>query len=765
MVSRQKLFSIGNFDFRLQHLLVLGILVCSFSISTMMRTGPLAYDTQLFEYDPFFNYRATEYIINNGFQNYLEWHDEKSWHPFGRNVSETSQVTLHVTAAYLYQIFGFGMSLYTFTILFPVVIGGMSSIAVFALVRVLGGTTAGLLASLMFSISIPILIRGFAGWFKSEPLGIFFGIVALYLFVSAIKYNKGSTSFVKLIGGALLLSLSLSAWGGSIFFLISIMLFYFAIPFFKNEKKFIMTAVPIFSISLLIFGLMFERSYSSLIGYVGLLILLSTGFVIIAEIIKSFSHEKNRVRNCIIFLGSIIASGFGIFVAGYVGFPTFRYLNVINPLLHAQDPLTESVQEHAVTNMTVSFVLLSIFLIFGLIGIWLLFSKKSFSLKNDMKAFSLIVSIFAFYISSAFVRLELFASIGLLILGGIGLSILLKEVYSTKNPYTKYIFSLGIICLFIIPITLPTDKNWMSWADYSPTIMNGGGNYDTTFTSDDWIQTMKWIKQNTPEDAVIASWWDYGYWITTLSDRTTLVDNATLNDWQIKKMAYSLLASPSDSWNILSSSNEVDVSSSYNEEFLEIFSQYDPERFGEELAEVNRTKENCENVFAVEHNLTGKPMNFCDPGFGGMGADYILIFVTTEKIYAEGTKMSLHQMLSGGDESKKSWFEKIANQPNIFTLPDDQTPTSHFMLNTTLGKLLPFEIAAYFHPSTGMITNDYGDDAIAIYTTSVKFSDSENDPFYLVYASPSFYNDMPGQKNMVLVYKINPDYRSNQEIP
>ena len=237
MVSRQKLFSIGNFDFRLQHLLVLGILVCSFSISTMMRTGPLAYDTQLFEYDPFFNYRATEYIINNGFQNYLEWHDEKSWHPFGRNVSETSQVTLHVTAAYLYQIFGFGMSLYTFTILFPVVIGGMSSIAVFALVRVLGGTTAGLLASLMFSISIPILIRGFAGWFKSEPLGIFFGIVALYLFVSAIKYNKGSTSFVKLIGGALLLSLSLSAWGGSIFFLISIMLFYFAIPFFKNEKN------------------------------------------------------------------------------------------------------------------------------------------------------------------------------------------------------------------------------------------------------------------------------------------------------------------------------------------------------------------------------------------------------------------------------------------------------------------------------------------------------------------------------------------------
>ena len=90
---------------------------------------------------------------------------------------------------------------------------------------------------------------------------------------------------------------------------------------------------------------------------------------------------------------------------------------------------------------------------------------------------------------------------------------------------------------------------------------------------------------------------------------------------------------------------------------------------------------------------------------------------------------------------------------------DCKPSKTSILLNTTLGKLLPFEIAAYFHPSTGMITNDYGDDAIAIYTTSVKFNDPENDPFYLVYASPSFYSDIPGQKNMILVYKINPDYQ------
>ena len=108
MVSNQKLFSVGNFDFRLQHLLVIGVLALSVSISMMIRSTPTTYGFELFEFDPFFNYRATEYILENGTDAYFNWIDEKSWHPFGRNVSETSQVTLHLTAASLYPVFNFG---------------------------------------------------------------------------------------------------------------------------------------------------------------------------------------------------------------------------------------------------------------------------------------------------------------------------------------------------------------------------------------------------------------------------------------------------------------------------------------------------------------------------------------------------------------------------------------------------------------------------------------------------------------------------------
>ena len=84
MVSNQKLFSVGNFDFRLQHLLVIGILILSVSISMIIRSTPASYGLELFEFDPFFNYRATEYILENGADAYFNWNDDSFWSNFIR---------------------------------------------------------------------------------------------------------------------------------------------------------------------------------------------------------------------------------------------------------------------------------------------------------------------------------------------------------------------------------------------------------------------------------------------------------------------------------------------------------------------------------------------------------------------------------------------------------------------------------------------------------------------------------------------------------
>jgi len=44
------------------------------------------------------------------------------------------------------------------------------------------------------------------------------------------------------------------------------------------------------------------------------------------------------------------------------------------------------------------------------------------------------------------------------------------------------------------------------------------------FGNEDWDKGMYWIKENTPEDAIILSWWDYGYYIQYMTNRTTLSD-------------------------------------------------------------------------------------------------------------------------------------------------------------------------------------------------------------------------------------------------
>ena len=152
MNSQTKLFQTGNFNFKLNHLVIIGVLILAFSTSFLLRSQNTEFGFELNEFDPFFNFRATEYIVENGFLEYFEWNDDKSWFPHGRDVSATSQVMLHATAAITYQIFGGNSSLYDFTILFPAIIGSLTVVVIFLLVRLFAGTTAGLFASLLFAI-------------------------------------------------------------------------------------------------------------------------------------------------------------------------------------------------------------------------------------------------------------------------------------------------------------------------------------------------------------------------------------------------------------------------------------------------------------------------------------------------------------------------------------------------------------------------------------------------------------------------------------
>ena len=338
-----------------RYLLIIGILALSFSLASMLRIMPLEYGFELTEYDPFFNYRATEFMVENGLPAYLEWHDDLSWYPHGRNISADSQVMLHTSAAMFYQIFGMGSSLYDFTIMFPVVVSSLTTIVIFALVRTIGGTTAGLFASLFFAVSPIIIMRGTLGWFKSEPLGLFYGLLAVYLLISGIKSNEGKVSIAKVAGAGVLLALGLASWGGVQFFILPIGLFFIALPFLTKDSKSVVVASVVFaSVFFLVTGL-FEKTG---IGFVsslnGFFLVGCTGFLIACSILKKIS--KNHLRNCFALLGGTIIAGIVVVSSNVISLPSFRYLNAANPFFITTDMLTDSVSEHATTTLDISFL-------------------------------------------------------------------------------------------------------------------------------------------------------------------------------------------------------------------------------------------------------------------------------------------------------------------------------------------------------------------------------------------------------------------------
>jgi len=453
---------------------------------------------------------------------------------------------------------------------------------------------------------------------------------------------------------------------------------------------------------------MFERPGPSFVlGLGGISLIIPTIFLVVCIFVQKISKDEHKIRNGLFLLFSIIIIGSFLVILGeeldILPLPSFRYLNAINPFLTTTDPLTDSVAEHSTTSIELSFFFHSILLIFSALGAWFLLSKKISSSiifeRNDMRLFVLIMGITGVYVSSAFIRLEIFASISLIFLTSIGLSILIKEIFkinlSKKKNYLLKISSVIIVLtLFIIPLVYPA-SNWISSVDFPATILTGGTTYPP---SNDWLETLEWIKNNTPEDSVVISWWDYGYWITTVAERTTVIDNATLSDWQIKKVAEIFMSTPDEAWNLLTA----------------------------------------------------------------WDADYVVVYVAAQRLDGDWNGEPLYVLNGGGDESKKPWFMRIGNvELSKYLESDSRTGTDYFWNETLLGKMIPYDTLLYYNEVSQQTSDIFQYGFVPISILEINYDDDGNYPLKLVHTSPSFTNKNLERFSAVFVYEVNKNYISN----
>ena len=249
-----------------------------------------------------------------------------------------------------------------------------------------------------------------------------------------------------------------------------------------------------------------------------------------------------------------------------------------------------------------------------------------------------------------------------------------------------------IFILFTIPLVYPSTSNWINSVDFPPTILNGGTSYPP---SNDWLETLEWIKLNTPEDSIVASWWDYGYWISTVAERTTLIDNATLSDWQIVKVAEIFMSTPDEAWNLLT---EWDV-------------------------------------------------------------DYVVVYVAAQRLTGDWNDDSLYVLNGGGDESKKSWFMRIGDvELSKYLESDGRTATNYFWNETLLGKMIPYNTLVYYDEKSQQSSEIFQNGFVPISILEINYDDDGNYPLKLVHTSPSFTNKNIDRFSAVFVYEINKNY-------
>ncbi|KAI0630896.1 oligosaccharyl transferase STT3 subunit [Trametes polyzona] len=107
--------------------------------------------------------------------------------------------------------------------------------------------------------------------------------------------------------------------------------------------------------------------------------------------------------------------------------------------------------------------------------------------------------------------------------------------------------ALGMLLFFVLHCTYVTSSAYSS-----PSVVLASTNPDgSQHIIDDFREAYYWLRQNTPEDAVVMSWWDYGYQIAGMADRPTLVDNNTWNNTHIATVGKAMSSSEEVAYPIL----------------------------------------------------------------------------------------------------------------------------------------------------------------------------------------------------------------------
>ncbi|QOJ79605.1 hypothetical protein IG193_03875 [Infirmifilum lucidum] len=539
---------------------VASILAIAFTVTLLARLAPLHWGTYLNEFDPYYEYYLSVKMLENGNGSLLGglawWYhwwfenpkprDTLFWAPNGRDLRGSSQpgAAFFTVATYeLLRALGLDVDLYFIHGITVPVGAAFAVFTAYLLGRELKDSRTGVLSAVLIALSWAYMYRTNYGA-KHEGFAIPFMLLGFYLFL--VAYRRRSVPLAILAGlsqGMVVLS-----WGAYLYpwnFLALLSLVWLLMHHDDRTlaKVYIATnaVTTLFVATTPRFGP--KTAFLSLVGFLPLATTVFAAFLLVGfSRVRTMSPSQLRKAGLAV-LGVLAVALAVATLTGLTSLISGRILAVVLPTI--REPGVTTVAEHAVPSWNQLFDDFQSSIVFGIFAVYL-YAKR---IKNDIKAaFASLYFATSLYFSSSIVRLVLLLSPAIAVVASMGLVELFDRVVEAARP-TSYrrrgvsgasgaVVALVLIVLLLLfsPSILGSKVPLYS---HQPALIltSSVPMIDYSYQYMDWISALEWIKLNVPRDATIATWWDYGYWISVNTGRKTTCDNATIDTRQIQKIA------------------------------------------------------------------------------------------------------------------------------------------------------------------------------------------------------------------------------------
>ncbi|KAL5572592.1 hypothetical protein UlMin_022189 [Ulmus minor] len=409
--------------FSLFILLLIGVLAFSIRLFSVIK-----YESVIHEFDPYFNYRVTQFLTKNGIYDFWNWFDDRTWYPLGRVIGGTVYPGLTLTAGTIWRLvnsLNIPLSVETVCVFTAPIFSAFASWAAYLLTKEVKGVGAGLTSAVLLALVPSYISRSVAGSYDNEAVAIFALIFTFYLYIKTL--NTGSLFYATL--NALAYFYMVCSWGGYTFIINLIpMHVLLCIVTGRYSSRLYIAYAPLVVLGTLLAALVPVVGFNAVMTsehFASFLVFIIIHVVALVHYIKGVLSPK-MFKVAVTFVLSVGVMGccaaIAVLVALVASSPTKgwsgRSLSLLDPTYASKYiPIIASVSEHQPPTWPSYFMDINVLAFLVPAGIIACFSPLS-----DASSFVILYIVTSVYFSGVMVRLMLVLAPAACILSGIALS-------------------------------------------------------------------------------------------------------------------------------------------------------------------------------------------------------------------------------------------------------------------------------------------------------------------------------------------------------